>query len=110
MGMKHAITAAVLVLSSMVAVAAGAQDTVRSSFLTACAKDIMDANPVWSEPQLAQMCECRYELLGENFSRDDIVNLTYALDNNAHASVPEPVTSANLEYVLICLNRLKEGR
>ena len=56
------------------------------------------------------MCECRYELLGENFSRDDIATLTYAIDNNAHASVPEPVTTANLEYVLICLNRLTEGR
>lgn len=110
MGIGRAITSAVLVLSLVCAVNAQAQDTVQSDFMAACAKGIMDADPIWSEQQLAQMCDCRFDLLDENFSRDDIAGLTYAINNVARFEVSEAMTAANTEYVGVCLNKLSEGR
>ncbi len=78
--------------------------------MAACAKGIMDADPIWSEQQLAQMCECRFELLDDNFTRDDIAGLTYAINNVAWFDVSESLTAANTEYVTACMNKMSEGR
>ena len=97
-----AAIAAVALYQLGTATPAAAQDAVRSDFLAACAKGIMENNPIWSDDQLEQLCDCRFGLFDANLSREDITLLTNAINSGDRWSLPERINVANLEYVGTC--------
>ncbi len=83
---------------------AQAQDDLRTSFMDACALEFEELNPIWSDEQVARMCECRFELLSANFSRQDIATLTRGITDRALMQLPQDVRSANTEFVTSCFD------
>ena len=109
MGRRLACSAAVIASAVVFSFVARSQDTLETKFLAACAKMIMQENPIWTEPQLAQMCNCQYALLDAEYGADDIASLTAGMESDAYMQVPAPIMADSVEHSKTCLTELTTG-
>lgn len=106
MGPRSAFGLAVLVFLAGGTLQVQAQGDSKAAFLSACAINVKEENPIWSDQQLSGLCTCMYELLDAEFSNAEIAKLTSGMQSGSFFDVPERINTANTMHAQSCVKQL----